>query len=169
MEKSYGMKKVVFLLMVCLACAKAAPSQTIPKELWGTWVVRREVPTHTISCWGEKEAKKIIGTEIEYSAQRFRWKRVVTKNPDVETKTVIAQQFHDGNSGGGANSSQITFAQLGIKAERVVQITIRHPSATITEATGEIPGDNVLLKDKSTIIFSVCNVYFEAERRTPPP
>jgi hypothetical protein len=162
------MKKIVLTLTVCLAFAKGAPSQTIPKDLWGTWVVRRTIPTSTISCWGEKEAKKIIGTEIEYSEQRFRWKRAITKNPDVETKTVTAQQFHEGNSGGGANSSQVTFAQLGIKAESVVQITIRHPSATITEATGEIPGDNVLVKDKSTIIFSVCNVYFEAERRTPP-
>ncbi len=168
MKKSYSMKKIVFLLMVCLGCVKATPSQTIPKEFWGTWVVRREVPTSTISCWGEKEAKKLIGTEIEYSAQHFRWKRVVTKNPDVETKTVTAQQFHDGNSGGGTGGSQVTFAQLGIKEESVVQITIRHPSATITEATGEIPGDNVLLKDKNTIIFSVCNVYFEAERRAAP-
>lgn len=162
------MKKIVLVLMVCLAFGKAAPSQTIPKELWGTWVVRRMLPTSTISCWGEKEAKKIIGTEIEYSTQRFRWKRAITKNPDVETKTVTAQQFHDGNSGSGVNSSQVTFAQLGIKEESAVQVTIRHPSATITEATGEIPGDNVLLKDKNTIIFSVCNVYFEAERRTPP-
>jgi hypothetical protein len=162
------MKKMLVLVTVFLGFVTATPSQTIPKELRGTWVVRREVPTNTISCWGEKEAKKIIGTEIEYSAQRFRWKRVVTKNPDVEAKTVTAQQFHEANSGGGTNSSQVTFAQLGIKEESALQITIRHPSATITEATGEIPGDNVLVKDKNTITFSVCNVYFEAERRTPP-
>jgi hypothetical protein len=31
-----------------------------------------------------------------------------------------------------------------------------------------IPGDVVLLKDGNTIIFSLCNVYFEAERVIAP-
>ena len=40
-----------------------------------------------------------------------------------------------------------------------------HEPANITGATIEIPGDDVLIKDKNTIIFSVCNVYYEARRR----
>jgi hypothetical protein len=162
------MKRMLYLMIVFLGLVKAVPAQTIPKELWGTWIVRREVPTTTISCWGDKEAKKLIGTEIEYSAQLFRWNRIVTKNPTAETITLTAQQFHDENSGGGANSSQVTFPQLGIKEENAVQIVIRHPTARITGATSEIPGDSVLVKDKDTIIFSVCNVYFEAKRRVVP-
>jgi hypothetical protein len=58
----------------------------------------------------------------------------------------------------------VTFPQLGIKEEKVVQIVIRRPTANITGATSEIPGDSILLKDKNTIIFSVCGVYFEAKR-----
>jgi hypothetical protein len=162
------MKRVFFLLIVFLGLAIPVPAQTLPKELWGTWVVHREVPTTTISCWGDKESKKLVGTEIEYSAQLFRWNKIVTKNPTAVTTTLTAQRFHDANSGGGANSSQVTFAQLGIKEEKAVQVVIRHLPASIASATNEIPGDTVLLKDKDTIIFSVCNVYFEAKRRVVP-
>jgi len=128
--------------------------------------VQRELPTRTISCWGEKEAKKLIGTELEYSSEFFRWNKVVTKNPAAEIATITALQFHDENSGRGATSSQVSFQQLGITKESVVQIVIRHPAASITRGTVEIPGDGVLVKDENTIVFSVCNVYFEAKRRT---
>jgi len=159
------MKRILFLLILLVGLAKSVPAQTIPKELWGTWVVHREVPTTTIACWGDKEAKKLIGTELKYSTQLFRWNKVVSKNPTAETITMTAQRFHDENSGGGTNSSQVTFTQLGITEEKAVQIVIRHPAANITGATDEIPGDTVLLKDKDTTIFSVCSVYFEAKRR----
>jgi hypothetical protein len=159
------MKKMLYLMILVLGLVRTISAQIIPKELWGTWTIRREVPTTTISCWGEKEAKKLIGTEIEYSAQLFRWDKVTVNNPTAEKTTISAQQFHDENSGGGANDSQVTFQQLGIKEGKVVQVVIRHPPASITGATIEIPGDSVLLKDKDTITFSVCNVYFEAHRR----
>ena len=159
------MKRIVYLLIVFLQLVKTAPAQTIPAELWGTWVVRREVPTSTISCWGEKEANRLIGTEIEYSPRLFRWHKVVTKNPTAARTSLTAQQFHDEHSGGSASSSQVTFLQLGIKEEKAVQIVIQHPAANITGATSEIPGDTVLVKDQDTIIFSVCSVYFEAKRR----
>jgi hypothetical protein len=162
------MKKILYLVILALGLGRTAVAQTIPKELCGTWTIRRELPTRAISCWGEKEAKKLIGTELEYSAQLFRWNKVMTRNPGAETTIITAQRFHDENSGGGANDSQVTFMQLGIKEEKAVQVVIRHPHASITGATIEIPGDSVLLKDKDTIIFSVCNVYFEAKRTAVP-
>jgi hypothetical protein len=162
------MRKMLCLILLLLGLLRTTPAQTLPKELWGTWVVRRHVPTTTISCWGEKEAKTLIGTEVEYSATLFRWNKVVTKNPDAKTTTITADQFHDENSGGSTNGSQVTFRQLGIKADKVTQVMVQHPDAKITEATTEIPGDTVLIKDENTIIFSVCQVYFEAKRRVSP-
>jgi hypothetical protein len=159
------MKKMLYLLIVFLGLAQIVAAQTIPKELWGKWVVSRVLPTNTISCWGNKEARKLIGTELEYSANLFRWAKVIINNPTPETATITAEQFHDENSGGSANGSQVTFSQLGIKGQSAVQVVIRHSPADISGATIEIPGDNVLIKDKDTIIFSVCNVYFQAKRR----
>jgi len=51
------MKRILFLLILLVGLAKSVPAQTIPKELWGTWVVHREVPTTTIACWGDKRPK----------------------------------------------------------------------------------------------------------------
>ena len=162
------MKKVFHLATLFLGLAWTAHAQTVPRTLWGKWIVRRELPTTTISCWSDKEAKKLIGTDLEYSSELFRWNKTVTKNPTAETTTITAQQFHDENSGGGANSSQVTFQQLGIRRQSVVQIAIQHPAANITGGTILIPGDTVMGKDEHTIVFTVCNVYFEAKRRAVP-
>ena len=154
------------LLMIAASFAWLAPAQaqSVPVQIWGKWVVSRKIPTTTISCWDEAEAKTLLGTQIEYSSEMFRWKDVVTAHPTAEAKMVSAEQFHDDNSGKGSNSSQITFRQLGITAKQVMLISIHHPPAKITGGTIEIPGDEVLVKNKDTIIFAACNVYFEAKR-----
>jgi len=146
------------------ACLVPARAQSVPEQIWGKWVVSRKIPTKTISCWGEAEARTLLGTQIEYSREAFRWKDMVTAHPTAEAKMVSAGQFHDDNSGKGSNSSQITFRELGIKANEVMLISIHHPPAKITGGTIEVPGDEVLLKDKDTIVFAACNVYFEAKR-----
>jgi hypothetical protein len=163
------MKPLLFLAAGLVWLVPMTAAQTIPKEILGKWVVSRELPTTTISCWGDAEAKTLLGTEIEYSTEVFRWKNVVTNHPVAKVRIVSAEKFHDDNSGQGSDSSQITFRQLGIKASQAVEISIQHPPASITGATVEIPGDDVIVKDKDTIVFSVCNVYFEATRASTPP
>ena len=161
--------KPTALVIAGLIWFGAPQTETIPKEIWGRWVVSREIPTTTISCWSETDAKKLIGTELEYSREVFRWKDLVTSHPVAETRMISAEQFHSENSGKGSNSSQITFDQLGIQANQAMQISIHHSPAEITGATIEIPGDDVLVKGKDTIIVVACNVYFEAKRvRTMP-
>jgi hypothetical protein len=149
---------------LCLVPTSPAQSQTIPKEILGKWIVSRIIPTTTISCWGYAEARTLLRTEIEYSPEFFRWKNIVTKHPVAKTTVVTAQEFHDENSGQGSNSSQITFRQLGIKANKATEISIQHAPANITGGTVEIPGDSILVKNENSIIFSACNVYFEATR-----
>jgi hypothetical protein len=162
------MKTVSYVSVVLLALVTGGAAQIIPSQLWGKWRIRNEVPTSTISCWSEAEAKAIIGTEIEYAADYFRWRNVITKHPAAEVREVEAEQFRVENSGEGASSSQVSFHQLGINAPKATQVTINHPPADVTGGTTEIPGDKVLLADRNTIIFSVCNVYFEAKRVTAP-
>jgi hypothetical protein len=157
-------KGLLYSIIIFLGLVWTANAQSVPKILWGRWVVRRELPTTTIACWGEHEAKGVIGTEVEYSSELFRWNKIIAKNPQAQTTVISASRFHDENSGGGANDSQVTFRQLGIKAETATQIVIRHPPANVTIGTIEIPGDFVLVKDRNTIIIAACNVYFEAKR-----
>jgi hypothetical protein len=156
----------LFCSLVLLAGC-VATAQNIPQELVGKWVIQRELPTRTISCWGEKESKAIIGSEIEYTADSFRWKHVMVKHPTVEVHVLTAEQFERENSSPSVHGSQVSFRQLGISASKTKQVSIEHPPAEVTKATTEIPGDVLMLKNRNTIIFSVCNVYFEAKRLRP--
>jgi hypothetical protein len=160
------MTKAFSLVMILAIFAGTAVAQAIPSEVWGIWVIRRELPTSTISCWGEAEAKAIIGTEIEYSVDSFRWKDKTAKHITANVAVVTSTQFHDDNSGQGTNSSQITFGQLGIRAATAKHIVISHPETTsgLPAESTEMPGDDVLVRSHNNIIFSICNLYFEAER-----
>ena len=121
---------------------------------------------HIVRWRGDPQAKALLNTEIEYSGDVLRWKDVITRNPDASTELLTAERFHDDNSGRGTSSSQVTFRELGISSNQAIEISIKHPPADITWATVEIPGDRVLVKDRNTIVLSVCNVYFEAHRVT---
>ncbi|MGA7288442.1 MAG: hypothetical protein WBX02_10135, partial [Terriglobales bacterium] len=65
------------------------------------------------------------------------------------------------------NGSQVSFRELGINAPEMKQVSINHAPAKIAGATTEVPGDVVLLKNRDAIVFSVCNIYFEAKRLLP--
>jgi hypothetical protein len=118
--------------------------------------------------WDNTEARALIGTELEYSAEIFRWQKVVIGNPVAQVTTVTGEEFRDETSGRGRDSSQVDFRQLGMSQKQALQIVIRHSGADVFKATSGIPGDSVLLKSGDTIVFSVCGVYFEARRSVTP-
>lgn len=132
----------------------------IPRMLWGKWIIRRVLPSQTISCWDQKQAEALINTEIEYGPESLRWKNITSDNQGSETTLVMAKQFAQDNSGSG---STVSFEQLGITARAVQQIAIQHPDVSAAGGS-EMPGETVLLKNTDTIIFSLCNIYFEAAR-----
>jgi hypothetical protein len=142
---------------------KTGQSKSIPEQLAGHWLVKRMLPTNTISCWSQTEIDQFLGTELQYSRDLFRWKNVFLKNPQAEISNLSAEDFSARFSGGSATGSQVNFKQLGISQGKVTMIVIRHPPADITGSTVEIPGDQIFIKDPSTIIVTVCNVYFEAK------
>jgi hypothetical protein len=144
-------------------------TQEIPSELQGRWIIKRLLPTSTISCWGKKEARQLIGTEIEYTHDSLRWRDRLASHPGVSVSEITADKFHRENSGGGASDSQVTFDQLGIRTPSTTEIVLTHPDIKPIEGAYELPGDTVLIKDNNTIVFSVCNIYFEAKRITPLP
>ena len=144
----------------------------IPQDIRGKWVIRKVLPTRTISCWGDKESRGLLNTEIEYLAESLRWNTTTVRNLGSTVTTVKAQQFAEENSGGGSGDSQVSFSQLGITASAVKQIAIQHPDVTIkdgpSKGSSEMPGDTVLVKGAGALVFSVCNVYFEADRKPKP-
>jgi hypothetical protein len=161
------MKFRPFFVLAVLAApvlAQSNKSAAIPRELWGKWVITKEIKTRAISCWGEQDAKRVLRTTIEYSPTAITWRKLQVKAGTVTAETVSAAKFQKENSSPSVNGSQLDFKQLQIKAESVTQVSIEHHPARITQATTEFPGDQVLIKDPDTLVFSICNLYFEAKR-----
>jgi uncharacterized protein len=145
--------------------APKAPGQ-IPQELLGKWIIRKVLATDTVTCLNSKQAQTLVGTEIEYRADSFRWKNTSVRSSGTSTNLIGAQEFTQANSGSG---SHVDFNQLGIAASAVKQITISHPDMTIAElsqsGTRAVPGESVLVEAPNTIIFEICSTYFEAQRK----
>jgi uncharacterized protein len=141
------------------------PSSKIPQELMGKWIIRKVLPTDTTSCLDSKQAQTLVGTEIEYRADSFRWKTTNVRSSGSSTNMIGAQEFAQDSSGSG---SHIDFNQLGIAASAVKQITINHPDVKVAElsqsGSAAVPGESVLVEGPNTIIFDICNTYFEARR-----
>lgn len=143
---------------------EAEKRHSMPETIVGTWIVSREIPTKTASCWSKEDTRKLLRTELQYSDKVFRWDKTTIENPMVEVRTVTAQEFHDENSGAGPHGAEITLQELGINSDSVTEIAIKHSPGHVFTETSEVPGDDVIVKDPATIVFSVCNVYFEAKR-----
>jgi uncharacterized protein YecT (DUF1311 family) len=141
------------------------PTSKIPQELLGKWIVRKVVVTDTVGCLDSKQAQALLGAEIEYRADSFRWKTTNVQSSGSSTNLIGAQEFAQGNSGSG---SHLDFNQLGIAASAVEQVTINHPNVKLAElsqsGSAAVPGESVLVEGPNTIIFDVCNTYFEARR-----
>ncbi|BBO62579.1 TPA: hypothetical protein ACGCBI_003970 [Serratia marcescens] len=160
------------LPLVVLACVsatqvRAAESDTgpIPKQLLGNWRVNKIVPTQTTGCWDQQQAQSLIGGKISYKADAFSWNDTALKSEGATVSTVEAQEFVEDNAG---SSSYIDFPMLGISTPSVERVAIQHADTVIKgitdQGTDGVPGDNVLVKDANTLILSLCNVWFEAQR-----
>ena len=145
--------------------ANTPPSTKIPQELLGKWIIRKVLPTDTTSCLDSKQAQSLVGTEVEYRADSFRWKTTNVRSSASSTNMIGAQEFAQDISGSG---SHIDFNQLGIASSAVEQITIDHPDVKISElsqnGSAAVPGESVLVVGPNTIIVEVCNTYFEGRR-----
>jgi hypothetical protein len=153
---------LALLLTVLLSTAGA---QEIPAEIQGRWVVSRIIPTRTITCWDQKQADRLIGTEIDYTPETLHWQDLIVNHPSIGVSEITAEQFHHEYSGGGAADSQVDFRQLGIKTASVRRIVLTHEELRDLGGEYVVPGDEVLIKNSNAIIFSACNVYFEARRK----
>lgn len=133
---------------------------SMPRELWGVWTVTRALPGEGFTPCNEGFQNAMLGTQIEYSPDLFRWKDTTVKQPRVKEELVSTQAL--------SNEYRTDIAQLGFSSSTVTLVTIAHPDANLTGATIEIPGDTVLLKAPGTIVFTVCGDWFEAQLTTPP-
>ena len=147
-----------------------AQKADIPPDLVGVWVIRKTLPTTTIVTMDEAQAQAIVGTEIEYTRESFRWKSLSVSRPFVNTYLVDSSDFTESNSGTGSGAaSHVTFEDIGIRGGRARCVSIYHqyPDRDMpSDHCGvQIPGDAVLFKNPHTIVFDLCGWWFEAYRK----
>lgn len=157
-----AMAGVVLWALVAVLPTAAEP---LPARLAGTWRISRVLPTTNVTCWGEKEARPLVGSTLTYSQHRMRWRDGFVPLSGITTRTVTAAEFLRENSGSGGAAR---FEQLGIRAGSVLEVDMQHEDMDITGATTEVPGDSVLLAGSNRIVVSACGVYFEATRTKKP-
>ncbi|WP_447881207.1 hypothetical protein [Serratia fonticola] len=156
------------LLVLSLPTAWAAQNAPapIPSALIGNWSVIKIIPTQTVGCWDEKQAQQLVGNSINYKADGFTWHDQQLSNQGATTTTVEAQEFVEDNSG---DNWYVDFPILGISTPSVLRVIIQHQDVTVPGITDQgtegVPGDNVLVKDRNTLLFSQCGVWFEAQRQ----
>jgi hypothetical protein len=156
-------RSAVILLLVASGQLSAEP---LPAGLRGIWRIARILPTHNITCWGQDQAAKLIGSELIYADRSMRWQGGPVPLQGIVTREVTAEEFAAENAGGKGHS--IDFNMIGIHAASVTEVDLQHEDADITGATTEVPGDAILLVAPNRIVVSACGVYYEAARVTPP-
>lgn len=167
---SSPVRRSMLVAIVVLLSASLSPAfasvKPIPTELIGKWIINKILPTQTISCWDDKQAQTLIGTSVVYKSDGFNWNKHPLTSQGVTTTIVEAQEFLEDNSGSG---SIVEFKMLGIVKPAVERVIIKHADVEIKGITDQgtvgIPGDDVMIKDKNSLILSVCNVWFEAQRQ----
>lgn len=148
--------------LTLLTASASVGAEPLPSRLAGTWRITRVLPVKNASaCWDSAQAAPLVGTTITYREKAMRWRGGEVPVEEAVVRNITAEDFRHDNSSLGEPP---TFAQLGIHAQRVMEVDLQHDDADITGATTEVPGDSVLLVAPNRIIFSTCGVYFEATR-----
>ncbi|MGL5387653.1 MAG: hypothetical protein ACRDCA_17640 [Serratia sp. (in: enterobacteria)] len=164
-KKAVPLAMLLALSLPAAWAAQNAPAP-IPPALIGNWSVTKIIPTQTVGCWDEKQAQQLVGNSINYKADGFTWHEQQVINQGAITTTVEAQEFVEDNSG---DNSYVDFPTLGISTPSVQRVIIQHQDVSVPGITDQgsegVPGDNVLVKDRNTLIFSQCGVWFEAQRQ----
>lgn len=155
------LKRTVLAVVIVLAAGHVS-AEPLPARLRGSWRITRILPTHNVTCWGQDQAIKLVGTTLTYSEHSMHWYGGAVPLQGIVTREVTALEFAQENSGGGQYG--INFEMVGIHAASVTEVDLQHEDADITGATTEVPGDAVLLAGPNRIVISACSVYYEAVR-----
>jgi hypothetical protein len=155
------MKTCSFLAATLCVVSLTLAAEPLPSALAGTWKITRVLHSTSGACWDAAKAQPLVGSTLVYRDESMRWQGGEVPLQDVVTRSVTAEDFRKENSNLGTPPG---FTELGIHAQRVIEVDLQHEDADITGATTEVPGDSVLIVSPNRIVVSACGVFFEATR-----
>ncbi len=141
--------------------AVGSGAQSMPASIAGSWRITRIVTSGRTACWDEARARTLLGSTLTYTQGTMSWMGGNVPVPEVLTRTLSRRKYQD--------EYKVDLAELGIRADSIVEIDLQHEDADVTGATTEVPGDTVLLNSTGRgghpeLLLSACGVYYAAVR-----
>ncbi|MCD3218174.1 hypothetical protein G8S55_13385 [Clostridium botulinum C] len=126
------------------------------EEFYGKWIIKNIATYGPVNCYSEKDIKEVLGKEIFYSKDLFKYNNKVFKNIDYSKKTLNEDEFH--------GMYKIPIKKLGINDSKITIITVYKDKEHI-QLWDDYDISEIIVMDHNTIILSSGGVYFKAVRK----
>ncbi|ACT33668.1 hypothetical protein Z959_13125 [Clostridium novyi B str. ATCC 27606] len=131
-------------------------SVNFKEEFYGKWIIKNIATYGPVNCYSEKDKKEVLGKEIFYSKDLFKYNNKVFKNIDYSKKTLNEDEFH--------LMYKIPIKKLGINDSKITIITVYKDKEHI-QLWDDYDISEIVVMDHNTIILSSGGVYFKAVRK----
>lgn len=146
--KSTGLRAA----LTVLAFGSASWCAEMPRELGGKWCTTRVFRTSNVQALTKSEQEALVGTVVEFSTSAFQSGTRRLARPQYQSTRFKARELVD--------RFMIMPAEIGISAPFLREVDVNDPSGRVAG----IPGDTVLIKSSSMIVWYWKGAFFEAGR-----
>ena len=137
----------------------ATPSPTQPslsvekaKFYYGTWIIKKYMPTSNVSSLSEKNINDYIGKKIVVDENQIVTNKGTIKNPIFEEKTLTETDFF--------NDWRVKFSNLEIIGDTVTQVKV----SNYKNETGDGIGSELIFTKNNKTYTNIGGCFFELGR-----
>ena len=122
------------------------------KLYYGTWIIKKYVPTTNVSSLSEKNINDYIGQKIVVDANQIVTNQGTIKNPVFEEKTLTNTEFF--------SNRNVQFSSLGISEKTVTQVEV----SNYKHETGNGLGSDFFFANNNKTYTQIGGSFFELEK-----
>ena len=119
------------------------------KFYYGTWIIKKYVPTTNVSSLSEKNINDYIGQKIVVDQNQIVTNQGTIENPIFEEKTLTNTDFF--------NDRKVQFSSLGINGDTVTQVLV----SNYKHETGNGIGSDFFLTNDNKTYTQIGGSFFE--------
>ena len=119
------------------------------KLYYGTWIIKKYVPTTNVSSLSEKNINDYIGQKIVVDANQIVTNQGTIKNPIFEEKTLTNAEFF--------SNRNVQFSSLGISEKTVTQVEV----SNYKHETGNGLGSDFFFANNNKTYTQIGGSFFE--------
>ena len=122
------------------------------KFYYGTWIIKKYMPTTNISSLSTKDINDYIGQKIVVNENQIVTNKGTIKNPIFEEKTLTNTDFFD--------DWRVQFSGLGIIGNNVTQVEV----SNYKNETGDGIGSELIFTINNKTYTNIGSCFFELEK-----